>query len=90
MPASEFGEWKAFFSIYPFSRDRADYQTALLAATISNMSGRTLKHMRGVDTFLPDYLRQAPQEKSLEQQRAEKEAFKAKLRDAQRGINANR
>ena len=88
MPATEFAEWQAFFELYPFTQDREDYRAAMLAATICNMSGKTLKKIVDVTDFLPDHLR--PKEKSLEQQRAAKEQFKAKLRAAQRGTNANR
>jgi hypothetical protein len=90
MPATEFAGWKAYFDIYPFTQDREDYRTALLAAVVSNMSGRTLKTMREVEDFLPNYLKPAPKEKSLEQQRADKQAFKAMLQAAQRGTHANR
>jgi hypothetical protein len=90
MPASEFAGWQAFFSIYPFTQDREDYRTALLATTISNVSGRMLQQLSDVDTFLPDYLHIAPREKTLDQQRADKEAFKAQLFAAQRGTHANR
>jgi hypothetical protein len=90
MPYSEFLGWQAYFQLYPFTQDREDYRTALVAATIANMSGKSLKRARAVEDFLPHYLQPVTQEKSIEQQRADKEAFKAKLRAAQRGNNAHR
>ena len=83
MPAPEFVEWQAYFSIYPFTQDREDLRIALLAATISNVSGRTVKRMREVQDFLPNYL-QSPTTKTIDQQRAGKELFKQKLQAAQK------
>jgi len=86
MPASEYLGWQSFFDIYPLTQDREDQRVALLATIISNMSGKTLKHSIDMNTFMPDYLQESPApivEKSIEQQRAEWDSFKARLRVAQ-------
>jgi hypothetical protein len=58
LPASEIEFWRAYYSIYPFPQEREDVRTALLAQTIANMSGRTIKDgfERKIEHFLPDYL----------------------------------
>jgi hypothetical protein len=35
--------WKAWFDIYPFTHEREDLRTSLLAAVIHNMSGNAKK-----------------------------------------------
>lgn len=86
MPASEFFGWQEFFTIFPFTQERADSRFAMLAAVIANVSGKTLKHaMKEID-FLPDFLKERKQsvvEKSIELQRKEWAAFKEKYQAAQ-------
>lgn len=58
LPASEINFWREYYSIFPFPQERADARTALLAQTITNMSGRMIKdaYLMKVEDFLPDYL----------------------------------
>ena len=70
----------AFFEIYPFTQQREDERTALLAQVISYMSGRTLKNVPKLSAFMPTYIEMdKPITDPL--QRAEYAAFKAKLAD---------
>lgn len=89
LPVSEIEFWREYYSMFPFPQDREDSRIALLAQTISNMSGRSLKDsaLRKIEDFLPDYLgtrKITIVEKSLEQQRLEKEEFKKKLKQFQK------
>ena len=36
MDSIEYGRWKAFFRIFPFSQDRADLRAAMIAASCRN------------------------------------------------------
>ena len=94
MPATEFVSWQAYFSIYPFSVERQELQAALVAERITNSIGKLIAFLAkrrtynpvDINTFLPDYLgtREKPvTEKSIEQQRAEYLAFKARWDAAQ-------
>jgi hypothetical protein len=59
----------------------------MLAAVISNVSGKVLKKPVDMSIFLPHYLQEAkpaPTEKSIEQQAAEFAAFRAKYEAAER------
>lgn len=81
-------EWEAFFSFYPFTQDREDIRTALLASTITNISGKSVKNPIDVDKFLPDYLgvkQLRKLTKSKEQQRKEFSEFKEKLEAVKKG-----
>jgi hypothetical protein len=83
LSATEIAGWREYFQIYPFTQDREDWRAAMLAAVISNVSGRMLKRMINETVFLPRYLdevRTPSREKSLEQQHAEFLAFKEKVR----------
>lgn len=53
----------------------------MLAQTISNMSGKSLKKSIDIETFLPNYFGDGTKtkEKSLEQQKKDKAIFKNKL-----------
>lgn len=94
MPASEFEAWTAFFEIYPFTVERQDRQFAMIAAVISNMSGKQMRRIVGHESFMPHYEKRAAKQhaidrpifvhKSLEQQRQEWDAFKMKLQSVQR------
>lgn len=83
LPASEIEFWRDYYQIFPFPQERADARTALLAQTISNMSGRMLKDMylTRVQDFLPDYLEERDlSKKSREAQiKAEEEFVKKAL-----------
>jgi hypothetical protein len=76
--------WQEHFSFYPFTFDREDARFAKLIAWMVNISGRTAKKPFKETDFLPDYLgeKRAParKEKTLEQQRSDFLAFKAKLK----------
>lgn len=86
MPASEFFGWQEYFSIFPFSEERADARFAMVAAVIANVSGKSLKRAMKESDFMPHYIQEQNKivvEKSLEQQRLEFAAFKAQLQAAQ-------
>jgi hypothetical protein len=92
LPASEIEYWKAYYSIFPFPEARAEAQVALLAATISNMSGKSLKRPIDMERFLPKYLKTEPAfvTKSIEEQQKEFQSFKKKLegmKDAVRNLS---
>lgn len=87
MPASEFVEWQAYFTIFPFDEDRADIRTAELISWLTFISslsaqGKGLKSKIPVKELIHDYLAQyqepRPRRKSREQQKAEFAAFVAK------------
>lgn len=75
-PASEIVGWEEYFSIYPFTQDREDARTALLASTIASVIwGKPIK----LEKFLPDYLgKQA--EKSLREQQNDWDTFKQRYK----------
>ena len=85
MPADEFLYWQSFFSIYPFTQDQRDWQSAMLLSTLVNLHNAAhaskrhpYKPVSPLD-FLPDYLNERKPketEKSVEEQNAEFEAFK--------------
>lgn len=86
MPADEFIYWQSFFSIYPFTQDQQDWHNAMLLSTLVNLhnAAHASKRHRYVPVspleFLPDYLGEREpkvKEKSIEEQNAEFEAFKA-------------
>lgn len=81
MPASEIVGWQEYFSIYGWTNEQVDTGLAKIVQAVMNMSGRTRKQLIELNDLLPPYL-QNPDipigEKSLEQQRAEAEAYHAK------------
>lgn len=84
LPASEINYWRDYYNIYPFPQEREDARTALLAQTISNMSGRMLKDgfERKLEEFLPDYLDERDLAKQSEE--AQIQAEKAFVAEALR------
>lgn len=58
LPSTELVGWKEYYQIFPFPQERADARAAVIAQTIANMSGKTLKDgfQLRMDEFLPDYL----------------------------------
>lgn len=58
LPASEIEFWRDYYSIFPFPQERADARAALIAQTITNMSGKMLRdnYRAEMTEFLPDYL----------------------------------
>jgi hypothetical protein len=76
LPASEINFWRAYYTIYPFPQERADARAAMIAQTISRMSGKMLKdgYEPKIKDYLPDYLGK-PVEKSEEQKMAEEKAY---------------
>jgi hypothetical protein len=80
MNATEFIGWQSYFDIYPFTQEREDARTALLAQMIANMSGKSLKKFAKLSAFLPVYIES---EKIITDplQRDEYKAFKQKLQD---------
>lgn len=80
MPASEYIGWQAFYSIFPFSEERADIRNALLCMVVANTSGN-LKRATKMTDFLPNYI-EPVRGKSLEQQRREFSAFVSELNAA--------
>jgi len=92
LPASEIEYWRAYYEVYPFPQERADARTALLAQTISNMSGRMIKetHLMKLKDFLPHYLDDtASKPKAIEQQAEADKAFGAKLLEMQARAKGN-
>ena len=75
--------WEKYFEIYGFTQDNDDVRFAMLAMTIANMSGKSLKKLVKLTDFIPVYL---PSEKSITDplQRNEYRAFKQKLQDVNR------
>jgi len=55
MRASEFIGWQAYFEVYPFTQEREDERTALLAQVVANMSGKSLKKTIKLSAFMPVY-----------------------------------
>lgn len=81
LPASEIAIWKEYFSIFPFSQERADERTAVLASTIANVSGKTIKKPVDLDFFMPDYLGEKDSsDKSLKQQADDDREFGNRLK----------
>ena len=84
MPATEFREWQAYFSIYPFTQEREDWRTAkILSAIATAVSGTVVEP--GI--FIPDYLavrtanlRRKETDLSLEEQTQADVAFGNQLR----------
>jgi hypothetical protein len=92
LPASEIEFWRAYYSIFPFPQERADERTALLAQTISNMSGRTIKenYLLKLKDFLPHYVDDtASKRNTLEQQAEADKAFASKLMEMQAMAKGN-
>lgn len=80
MNATEYIGWQAFFEIYPFTQEREDERTALLAQVIANMSGKSLKKPVKLSAFMPVYFEtQKPIIDPL--QRDEYRAWKQKAQD---------
>lgn len=80
LSASEIMGWQEYFSIYGFTEERIDIGLGKIAQAVINMAGRKLKDTLELNNFLPPYLQTSvpTTEKSLEQQRAEAEAYHAK------------
>ena len=88
LPASEIETWRAYFSIFPFSQDRADQRTAVIASTVANTSGN-LKKPVDLEFFMPDYLGDRnPVEKSLAMQAEDDKEFGDRLKVIQQAIGA--
>ena len=71
--------WQEYFYIYGFAEERLDIGLAKITQAVINMSGKKLKDFVELNSLLPPYLqtRASTTEKSLEQQRAEAEAYHA-------------
>ncbi|HEY6020147.1 MAG TPA: DUF4035 domain-containing protein [Candidatus Paceibacterota bacterium] len=98
MPASEFVEWKAYFSIYPFTQDREDARTAALVCAVVNSvgymlaRGKALKKPASASEFMPKYLDEQKKERAKDpKQRDQYSAFRKKLRDINpKAVNESR
>lgn len=55
MSSTEFMQWQAVAKFKPFGDSRSDIQMAILASTIANMSGKTVKKDTTLADFLPDW-----------------------------------
>jgi hypothetical protein len=53
MTASEFAGWRAFFSLEPWGFHEENRRMAVLASTISNMSGKIVRRPVTPDAFMP-------------------------------------
>lgn len=84
MPAAEFTEWQAYFTIYPFSVDRLDRMLGRLCSIIYNTSGKIFKNTVNDEAFLFAYAKEKPFKqfvpKSLEQQKQDWKAFISRAR----------
>ena len=49
--SGELSEWKAYYSIEPFGQERDNWNTAMVAATVANYSGK-LKVAKNIDDFM--------------------------------------
>ncbi len=49
--SGEFSEWKAYYAIEPFGQERDNWNTAMIAATVANYSGK-LKVAKNIDDFM--------------------------------------
>lgn len=71
MSATEFMEWHEVMKLDPFGGIRSDIQAAIIASTVANMSGKTVKKDVKPADFLPEFMpresesrrhRQSPEE----------------------------
>ena len=69
MSATEFMQWQVLCSIEPFGDLRADVHAAMLATTISNMSGKSLKTDLQIKDFVIDFIK-PPVRQSVEEMHA--------------------
>ncbi len=84
LPASELMGWQEYFDIYPFTQDREDARAALIAQTITNMSGKAVKKQMDIDLFIPKWLNDSVSTpRTLEQQVEADKAFGEKLMQMQ-------
>ena len=56
MSAEEFIQWGVFLSIEPFGDFRADVHMAIIASTIANMSGKTVRRDTKPADFIPNFM----------------------------------
>jgi len=49
--SGELTEWKAYYSIEPFGQERDNWNTAMVAATVANYSGK-LRTAKNIDDFM--------------------------------------
>ena len=49
--SGELTEWKAYYSIEPFGQERDNWNTAMIAATVANYSGK-LRVAKNIDDFM--------------------------------------
>jgi len=49
--SGELTEWKAYYSIEPFGQERDNFNTAMVAATVANYSGK-LRTAKKLDDFM--------------------------------------
>lgn len=73
--SAEFVEWMVYFELDPFGEDRADFRSAIIAATIANT--QSTKRRFTPKDFMPQWgQRVAPKpQQTLDQQRSIFEAF---------------
>lgn len=65
--------WKEYFNVVPFSQQRHDERTAVLAATTANVSGKITKKPVDVQLFMPDYWDERNLDKQSEKRQVEAE-----------------
>lgn len=56
MSAQEFAQWGVFLSVEPFGDMRRDLHAAIIASTIANMSGKTLRKEASAADFIPNFM----------------------------------
>ena len=83
LPASEIEYWKDYYNIFPFPQERDDARAARLLEMMNLAAqGKAYKDAKFKD-FLPDYLGDTSQQKSLKQQADADKAFASKLMEMQ-------
>ena len=65
--SGELTEWKAYYAIEPFGQERDNFNTAMVAATVANFSGklRTAKKLEDFMFIHPEKKRQSETQKTL-------------------------
>ena len=70
--SGELTEWKAYYSIEPFGQERDNWNTAVIAATVANYSGksRTTKNIDDCMFIHPQIKRDKETQKTLSMMKA--------------------
>lgn len=66
--AEEFDAWRLYYNHEPFGFEREDYHAALVAMTVANMAGKSLKGSASITEFMHNHGNVDEEELSEEQQ----------------------